>query len=587
MLRALRFRHPRDARPISTSVRRRRRRIPISRSDYVKRTCAHAGRAGAWCSPRWNSNAACCGRCSTRCTMPMSRRAYSARRVRAGRASMTDPSHRAHSRRRQAAAAARRAAHAQRGAGRLGAAGAGARVQGRCDRGGDPQALHRRGDVRRDRRRSRRDLQRAARAHRDRCRARCCARLPRSGCWSCDCHGTERPRQRLPAPLGLLAELTHRCPLGCPYCSNPLALDSAEGRTRHRDLGARVPRSRGARRSAGASLRRRAGRAARSRRDRQGGARRRALHQPDHLRRRPHGRSACARSPMPGSITCRSRSRTAEPQSADHIAGYDGAFARKQALAAEVDAARPAAHRQHRGASRQHRAHRRRWSALALSLGAQRVEIAHVQYYGWALKNRAALMPTREQVDARDERRSMRCASAITAASSSMPWCRTITRAFRSPAWAAGAAARSTSRRPARCCPATPPRCIPGLDVLDRCASIRSPTSGGNSPAFNAFRGTDWMQEPCRSCPKQREDFGGCRCQAFLLTGDARATDPVCHLSPLHDEVERIAAIQTDAYEYRGFVRRLSHPDCQRGAKCRTLEARPRPMTAHFAGRLG
>jgi pyrroloquinoline quinone biosynthesis protein E len=53
-----------------------------------------------------------------------------------------------------------------------------------------------------------------------------------------------------------------------------------------------------------------------------------------------------------------------------------------------------------------------------------------------------------------------------------------------------------------------------------------------NSPAFEAFRGTEWMQEPCASCQRRFEDFGGCRCQAFALTGDARATDPVCHLSP-------------------------------------------------------
>ena len=85
-----------------------------------------------------------------------------------------------------------------------------------------------------------------------------------------------------------------------------------------------------------------------------------------------------------------------------------------------------------------------------------------------------------------------------------------------------------------------------------------------HSPAFNTFRGTDWMAEPCRSCPKQREDFGGCRCQAFLLTGDAYATDPVCHLSPLHDEMERIAAIQDEAYEYRRLSTR---------AGCHTLIA--------------
>jgi pyrroloquinoline quinone biosynthesis protein E len=72
------------------------------------------------------------------------------------------------------------------------------------------------------------------------------------------------------------------------------------------------------------------------------------------------------------------------------------------------------------------------------------------------------------------------------------------------------------------------------------------------SPAFNAFRGTDWMQEPCASCPRREADFGGCRCQAYLLTGDARATDPVCHLSPHHALVSELAAGQTEAaYDYR------------------------------------
>jgi PqqA peptide cyclase len=73
-----------------------------------------------------------------------------------------------------------------------------------------------------------------------------------------------------------------------------------------------------------------------------------------------------------------------------------------------------------------------------------------------------------------------------------------------------------------------------------------------NSPAFRAFRGTDWMQEPCRSCPRREEDFGGCRCQAFALLGDARATDPVCHLSPQHGTVAELAAAREDvAYAYR------------------------------------
>ena len=79
---------------------------------------------------------------------------------------------------------------------------------------------------------------------------------------------------------------------------------------------------------------------------------------------------------------------------------------------------------------------------------------------------------------------------------------------------------------------------IPGLEFW----SVREHSLAdiwANSPAFNAFRGTDWMQEPCRSCARREIDFGGCRCQAFALTGDARATDPVCHLAPGHERGRR------------------------------------------------
>jgi pyrroloquinoline quinone biosynthesis protein E len=73
-----------------------------------------------------------------------------------------------------------------------------------------------------------------------------------------------------------------------------------------------------------------------------------------------------------------------------------------------------------------------------------------------------------------------------------------------------------------------------------------------NSPAFNAFRGTAWMKEPCASCPRREQDFGGCRCQAFALTGDAAATDPVCQFAPEHARVAELAAVQADApYVYR------------------------------------
>jgi PqqA peptide cyclase len=83
-----------------------------------------------------------------------------------------------------------------------------------------------------------------------------------------------------------------------------------------------------------------------------------------------------------------------------------------------------------------------------------------------------------------------------------------------------------------------------------------------DSPAFNAFRGTDWMAEPCRSCERREIDFGGCRCQALALVGDARATDPACSFSPRHDLIAAIAEADsapavTPDYRYRAPARAL------------------------------
>ena len=339
-------------------------------------------------------------------------------------------------------------------------------------------------------------------------------------------------------PLGLLAELTHRCPLGCPYCSNPLALDRARRTSSTPRPGRGCSReAAGARRAAGASVRRRAGRAARPRRDRGVGARGRALHQPHHLGRRHHHAHHARPAGRPGSTTCRSRSRTATRCRPTISPAIDGAFQRKHALAAEVVRLEAAAHRQSRGAPRQHRAHRRHGRSRA---GAQREpdrdRARAVLRLGAEEPRGADADPRAGRARGRGGRGAAR--ASTRAASSSTRWCRTITRAIPSPASAAGAGARSTSRRPARCCRATPRNRSRAWNS-GTCATIRSPTSGRQSPAFNAFRGTDCLPEPCASCERREIDFGGCRCQAFALTGDARATDPVCHLSPAHALVAR------------------------------------------------
>ena len=238
-----------------------------------------------------------------------------------------------------------------------------------------------------------------------------------------------------------------------------------------------------------------------------------------------------------------------EKASADHIAGYDGAFARKHALAADVVALKiPLTIN-----AVIHRANIARVEELvtmALDMGASRVEIAHVQYYGWALENRAALMPTREQVDA-----------AVTAVEAlrRQHHGRIVIDAvvpdyharFPKPC-VGGWGRRSLNVTPAgRVLPCHAAESIPGLVFW----SVREHALADiwvSSPAFNAFRGTDFLPEPCHSCERREVDFGGCRCQAFALTGDATATDPVCHLSPHHAQVAELAVVQEDrSYSYR------------------------------------
>jgi pyrroloquinoline quinone biosynthesis protein E len=188
--------------------------------------------------------------------------------------------------------------------------------------------------------------------------------------------------------------------------------------------------------------------------------------------------------------------------------------------------------------------------ALALSLGAKRVEIAHVQYYGWALKNRSQLMPTQEQVE-----RAVKTVEALRLRHHGQIVIDAVVPDYyaRYPkACVGGWGRRSLNVTPSgKVLPCHAAESIPNLDFWN----VRQHSLADiwdNAPSFMAFRGTDWMQEPCRSCPKREQDFGGCRCQAFALTGDARATDPVCHLSPNHAVVGQLALVREDAeYHYR------------------------------------
>ncbi len=349
-------------------------------------------------------------------------------------------------------------------------------------------------------------------------------------------------------PLGLLAELTHRCPLGCPYCSNPLVLDQREDEL-DTATWARVFSEAAALGVLQVHL--------------SGG-------EPGARRDLPEiaasAREAGLYSNLITSgvgITTRTirdlweagldhvqiSIQDSDAVSSDRIAGYRGAFARKCALAAEV---------KRLGLPLTvnvvvHRVNIERIGAmveLALSLQASRVEIAHTQYYGWALKNRAALMPTRAQVEraaaeVEELRRRHQGRIVIDAV---VP---DYHARFPKPC-VGGWGRRSLNVTPkGLVLPCHAAESIPGLEFWN----VREHSLAdiwNLSPAFNAFRGTDFLPQPCASCERREIDFGGCRCQAFALTGDARATDPVCHLSPQHGLVAELAGLQSDApYLYR------------------------------------
>jgi pyrroloquinoline quinone biosynthesis protein E len=191
--------------------------------------------------------------------------------------------------------------------------------------------------------------------------------------------------------------------------------------------------------------------------------------------------------------------------------------------------------------------------ALAESLQADRLELANTQYLGWALVNRRALLPTREQIDrarevARAARQRLRGSMEVL---------------FVTPDYYAefpkscmdGWGRRFIVISPdGLVLPCHAAHTLPGLS-FDRVQDRSLDEIWHHSDAFNAYRGEAWMPEPCRSCDRRTADFGGCRCQAFHLTGNAAATDPVCSLSPDHALIDtaRVEALAPGgtALEYR------------------------------------
>ncbi|MCW5695678.1 MAG: pyrroloquinoline quinone biosynthesis protein PqqE [Bauldia sp.] len=339
-------------------------------------------------------------------------------------------------------------------------------------------------------------------------------------------------------PAAVLAELTHRCPLQCPYCSNPVELErsSAELTTEEwkkvmselAEIGVLQFHFSGGEPTVRKDL--------------------------TELVR--HASSVGLYTNLITSAVLLDEARLRELSDAglDHvqisfqgadaavanrIAGFRDAHAKKLQVARWVRAAglpltvNAVMHRQNLDQLPE-------IIDMAVELGAARVEVANVQYYGWALKNRAALMPTIEQLD--------ECERVVTEARKRLKGAMEIDfvlpdyYADRPKKCMGGWGRQFFNISPAgKVLPCHAAESITGLEF----DSVRGNKSIAwiwqNSDAFQKYRGTGWMPEPCKSCELREVDWGGCRCQAFALTGDAGNTDPACSLSPLHDRIFKLA----------------------------------------------
>jgi pyrroloquinoline quinone biosynthesis protein E len=371
------------------------------------------------------------------------------------------------------------------------------------------------------------------------------------------------PSPRL--PLGLLAELTHRCPLHCPYCSNPLELTAAA---------AELPTSvwldiLGQARALGVLQAHLSGGEPLLRRDLESlaaGARARGMYV--NLVTSGMGLTAGrARALADAGVDHVQLSlQGADAVAADRVAGAKAHERKLQAAAAVRSAGMVLTINVvlHRGNATDIGA----LAELAADLGADRLELAHAQYYGWALRNRPSLLPTASQV--------RRAGAMVDAARARHPRMAIIYVASdyyeRTPkpcmnGWGSRQLTITPDGTVLPCPAAT---VIPGLNPPN-IGDAPLAHIWAESPAFTRFRGTSWLPEPCHSCPARDADFGGCRCQAYQFLGDAGATDPVCQYSPARDLVDAAIAAASGPPQpliyrraappgRRGLGQRLSHP---------------------------
>lgn len=332
---------------------------------------------------------------------------------------------------------------------------------------------------------------------------------------------------RLSNPLALIAEVTHRCPLHCVYCSNPLQLsainselstaewtrvfaESAKLGIVHLHLTGGEPASRP------------------DLQDLIAGAHAHGLY--TNLITSGIGISEARLASLveSGLDHIQISFQDGEEQNANWIAGAK-AQKHKIELAAAVKKLK-IAFTANLVVHRYNLDHIAEMLCFLEQLHPDRIEVAHTQYYGWALKNREHLMPTPAQLDncmREVEKFQRRLAGRIRID------CVVPDYYARYPkACMGGWGRRLLLIDPAgRALPCHAAGVIPGM-TFDNVRDHSLEWIWNQSSAFQRFRGEDWMPEPCRSCDRRSEDFGGCRCQAFLIAGDASATDPVCSLAP-------------------------------------------------------
>ncbi len=349
--------------------------------------------------------------------------------------------------------------------------------------------------------------------------------------------GTQVPTGTLDLgyPFSLLCEVTFRCPLQCPYCSNPLAFAGALHGELQTGEWIRVLEE-----AAGLGV---------LQANFSGGEPLLRKDLPE-LIEAAHKFGLYTNLSTGGTLLSPELARRlkdaglggfqlsiqdSRPESAEWIAGMRGSFAKK-AEAARIAREAGFALGINAVLHRQNLDRIEEIIALAEEWGAERLELANSQYNGWALRNRRWLLPTRAQVERASEvaalaqkrlRGKMEILFVIPDYYATYPkaclhgWGRAFL----------------TVSADGMTLPCQAAREIAGLSFPNvREKSLRE--IWFDSEAFNRFRGTDWLPEPCRSCPRKEIDFGGCRCQAFLLTRNAGATDPACLLSPDHHRIE-------------------------------------------------